>query len=385
VLSAQSGAIWADIQSFLHPRFAVKSMQSTDLFTIGGSMSVNAHGMDQQAGSVGRTVRSFRFMFTDGHIETISREGSPRLFNLIIGGYGMFGVILDVKLDVVDNVVYKSDRKIITYTDFPEVFKTEIEANKDIGLFYGHLSTARSSLLKDMILYTYTEVKDADPESVPVLTDYSMTSLRRFLVNFSKMGRWPMEIKWFGERYIEPRIETCDVHTRNKALGDGERCLVSRNEPMHDSVSYLRNSLKNDTDILQEYYIPRDNFVAFIDDLREIVLRDDANLLNASVRVIHKEDNYLTYASGERFAVVLYLNQKTNDAANKKMEKLTKDIIDVALKNKGTFFLPYQLYYTPEQLKAAYPMIKSFFDAKKVYDPEGLLQSTFYEKYHLKV
>ena len=56
-------------------------------------------------------------------------------------------------------------------------------------------------------------------------------------------------------------------------MKDGEACLVSRNAPMHDSVKYLKNNIKNDTDILQEYFIPRDQFVPFVDGLRQI-LRD---------------------------------------------------------------------------------------------------------------
>jgi hypothetical protein len=44
VLIVQAGATWHDIQTYLHPRFAVKAMQSTDIFTVGGSISVNAHG-----------------------------------------------------------------------------------------------------------------------------------------------------------------------------------------------------------------------------------------------------------------------------------------------------------------------------------------------------
>ena len=53
-MTVQSGATWHDIQNVLHPRFAVKAMQSTDIFTVGGSISVNAHGMDHRAGSVGQ-------------------------------------------------------------------------------------------------------------------------------------------------------------------------------------------------------------------------------------------------------------------------------------------------------------------------------------------
>jgi FAD/FMN-containing dehydrogenase len=47
----------------------------------------------------------------------------------------------------------------------------------------------------------------------------------------------------------------------------------------------------------------------------------------------------------------------------------------------GTFFLPYQLAYTAEQLRRSYPAIKEFLAAKREYDPSGLLSSAFYAKY----
>ena len=61
-----------------------------------------------------------------------------------------------------------------------------------------------------------------------------------------------MEFKWYAEKFIEPRLEACTV-SRGQALASGEACLVTRNDPMHDSVAYLRNNLKRETDILHEY------------------------------------------------------------------------------------------------------------------------------------
>src|SRR5262249_61932413 len=79
-VTVQSGATWHDIQKVLHPRFAVKAMQSTDIFTVGGSISVNAHGMDHHAGSVGGTVRAMRVMMADGSLRDLSRDRDPELF-----------------------------------------------------------------------------------------------------------------------------------------------------------------------------------------------------------------------------------------------------------------------------------------------------------------
>jgi FAD/FMN-containing dehydrogenase len=171
------------------------------------------------------------------------------------------------------------------------------------------------------------------------------------------------------------------VVSRSQAQAGGEACLVSRNEPMHDSVPYLRNALKGETDILQEYFIPRAQFVRFVDGLRGLITEHKANLLNASVRVVHAEDNFLSYAPADAFSIVLYLNQTTDEAGHARMRQLTGAIIDLAAEVGGRFFLPYQLHYTPEQLETAYPEIREFFAAKRRYDPDTLLTNTWHAKY----
>ena len=380
LLTVQSGATWHDIQNYLHPKFAVKAMQSTDIFTVGGSISVNAHGMDHLAGSVGSSIRSMRVMLADGNIVNVSPEENPELFSLVVGGYGLFGVILDVDLEVVNNDIYQTERQVVSYKNFPEIFEREILPDPNLGLFYGHLSTAPGSLLDEMIFYKYTKVDIGDAE-IPPLGEVSSVKLRRFVFNFSKRGDFPMGIKWFLEKNVEPKLESCTVVPRTQAMAEGEACFVSRNEPMHDSVKYTRNSLKKETDILHEYFIPREQFIPFVDGLRQIVQDHDVNLLNASVRVIHPESNFLTYAPGEMYSIVLYINQPTTPEGNEKMGQVTRELINLTTNLNGRFFLPYQLHYTPEQLQRSYPMIGDFFALKKNYDPEGLFMNTFYEKY----
>jgi FAD/FMN-containing dehydrogenase len=373
VLTVQSGATWHDIQKYLHPRFAVKAMQSTDLFTVGGSISVNAHGMDHQAGSVGGTIRSMRVMTADGEIHQVSRTEDLELFRLVVGGYGLFGIILDADLDITENAVYRSGREIVDYTDFPAFFAGRIQGDQSYRLLYAHLSTAPQSFLRETIVYTYQQVP-ADASKIPPLDEVGSVRLRRFVFNFSKMGSLPMRLKWWAEKHIEPRIESCPA-------GDDNGCLVSRNHPMHDSVPYLMNSLAGETDILQEYFIPRDQLVPFVDGLRRIATANRANLLNASIRVVHREDNFLNYAPGDMFAIVLYLNQKTTASGVERMAMLTRELIDLTIASNGRFFLPYQLHYTPAQLRRSYPEIEDFFRAKDRYDPGHLLTNTFYNKY----
>ena len=53
----------------------------------------------------------------------------------------------------------------------------------------------------------------------------------------------------------------------------------------------------------------------------------------------------------------------------------------MAEKAGGTFYLPYQLFYSKKQLARAYPNIDAFFALKMKYDPIGLFSNRFYEKY----
>src|SRR5215471_9120293 len=285
-VTVQPGATWHDIQNVLHPRFAVRAMQSTDIFSVGGSISVNAHGMDHQAGALAKSIKSMKVMLADGTLRTASSTENKELFDLVVGGYGLFGVIVEAELDIADNLVYQTGRRVLDYNEFPALFSGEIEKDKNIGLMYGHLSTAPSSFLKEMLLYTYTKVDGGDFNRQP-LGEVSGVKMRRLTVNLCKQGWVFQELKWLSEKHIEHRMETCTV-TRAQAIGSAEACLVNRNDPMHDSVPYLRNSLPDDTDILHEYFIPRSQFVSFVDGMRKIMTDNKTNLLNASVRVVHQ-------------------------------------------------------------------------------------------------
>lgn len=378
IVTVGAGASWHNIQNVIHPRFAVKAMQSTDIFSVGGSISVNAHGMDHQAGAIRDSIRSLRVMLADGRIETVSRQQNPELFDLVVGGYGLFGIILSAELDVVPNAIYRSERELIATSELPSKL-AKIIADPSIGLMYTHISTAPGSLLDEALIYTYHRTDEAGAERAP-LSEVGSVKFRRLTVNLAKRSNAFRSFKWWAEKNLEHRFEACTV-TRAQAMQDGEACLVSRNDPMHDSVPYLRNALKNDTDILQEYFVPRERLLTFVDGLRSVVRKHDANLLNASVRVVDQEANRLSYAPEPAYSVVLYFNQRTDSDGNARMARLTSDLIDLTHAQGGRFFLPYQLHYSPEQLERAYPEIRDFYAEKRKWDPEGRFSNTWYERY----
>jgi FAD/FMN-containing dehydrogenase len=267
----------------------------------------------------------------------------------------------------------------LDYRDFPNFYEKNIEKNADIGLVFGRLSVSPHSYLRETAVHAYlrTPFSGALPPLEPSVHD----TLDRFIINFSKtggLGRW---VRWTLEKYAEPHLHSCV--TRNQAMNQKGACVVSRNNEMYDNMAYLQNRLR-DTDILQEYFIPYDRMTEFVDLLREVVTRNRANLLNVTIRTVHRDTvTALPYAQQDMFGFVLYFNVKFNDRENQILRKTTVELIDAAEHTGGTYYLPYQLFYSKDQLLRSYPGIDNFFATKKKYDPAGLFSNKFYEKYGL--
>jgi len=379
-MKVQSGASWKEVQSVLDPMdLAVKAMQSINLFSVGGTLSVNAHGIEHQPGQIGPTVRSMRVMLADGTIKKVGPTENRELFSAVLGGYGLSAIILDVDLDIVKNDVYAWKTDYIDYTNFNDFFDENVTNKNDVGLMYARLSIAPGSYLKETAVHRYVEPEF--PAVAKPLGGASKVWLKRLIFNFSKTGDFGRWIRWTAEKNIEPGYHNC--FSRNQVMSgtDEEICVASRNQKMNQSMEYLNTKIK-DTNILNEYFIPKENTVAFIDGLRSITKETKVNLLNVTLRVVTKDDlSALPYAKDDRIAYVLYFNQKLNEKDSKKLEQATIKLIDLATSLGGTYYLPYQLYYSSEQLRAAYPEVDNFFALKRKYDPKELFSNSFYEKY----
>ena len=380
VVNVQTGARWWQVQQALDQQgLSVKSMQSINIFSVGGTLSINAHGIDPDPGPIAPTVRKIRVMLSDGAVLSASPTENEELFRHALGGYGLFGVILDADLGVVDNEMYEREAVYMDYRDFPKYYRDKIEGNDTVGLAFGRLSMAPQTYLRETAVHIYRKTKYQG--ETPAFEPARYNALGRFVINFSKrggVGRW---FRWTVEKYVEPHLHAC--MSRNQAMNGKEACLVTRNQEMYDDMAYLKNRPR-DTDILQEYFVPYDRMPEFVEGLHEVVNRNQANLLNVTIRTVHKDTvTALPYAKEDMFGFVLYLNVGFNEHDNEILRKTTVDLIDVAHRASGTYYLPYQLFYSKEQLRAAYPAVDDFFGTKRKYDSQGLFTNKFYEKYGL--
>jgi len=60
---------------------------------------------------------------------------------------------------------------------------------------------------------------------------------------------------------------------------------------------------------------------------------------------------------------------------------VTRQLVDAAIEQGGTYYLTYQLYPTAEQLERAYPRARQAFERKRFYDPDEIFSNQFYDLY----
>ncbi|HYX51791.1 MAG TPA: FAD-binding oxidoreductase [Ktedonobacteraceae bacterium] len=364
ILTVQSGAIWHHILEYLNPySLSIEAMQSFDLPTVGGTISVNAHGLDRRIGGIAPTIQSLRLMLADGSIQTLSRQENDELFQAVIGGYGLLGIILDAQLTLMDNLAYNEVRTIIKTQDFPSAYKTIVN-DPTYHMFYARLSDAPSSFLQETIIYAYQVVDQALP--LQPLKPENFVRLTRFVFNLALKSNVGREIKWWAEKNIQPLLETYPQ---------------SRNQIMYRSYAYLKNNLHNNTDVLQEYFLPQEQILAFIQGLGDILQRLAVVTRNVEIRSVHNENILLDYAKADWLGVVLYLNFDVTKQDMRKIKEAHSELIELAQSLGGSFYLPYQLSATRAQIDNSYPEFGRFLELKLQYDADLLFTSKFYQKY----
>ncbi len=108
LIKVQTGIRWCDIQQYIDPHsLSVKTMQTYANFTVGGALSVNAHGRYIGGGPVILSVRSIDVVLADGSLAHASRKENSELFFGTIGCYNAIGVIVQAELELADNVAIK--------------------------------------------------------------------------------------------------------------------------------------------------------------------------------------------------------------------------------------------------------------------------------------
>jgi FAD/FMN-containing dehydrogenase len=363
-ITVQAGAQWRQIQERIDPaNLSVKIMQSYANFTVGGSLSVNAHGRYVGLGPIILSVRSLKIVLADGSVVEASPTSNADIFYGVIGGYGGLGVIVEATLDLVDNMKIKRHAQVMPVTEYQRYFFDQVRENKDAIFHNGDLYPPDFETVNAI---TYSATEETLTTSARLIQPRSY-AVERF--GFWVVSEWPLG-KTFRRRVYDP-------------LSQDDQEITWRNyEASRDAAELEPASRDSATYALEEYFIPVERFYSFVPRMREIFKRYRVNVINVSIRHARQDPgSLLAWARTEVFAFVVYYKQGTSAADKDQVGIWTRELIDAALDLGGSYYLPYQLHATEQQFLRAYPRAPEYLTLKRRLDPTNKFRSEFLDKY----
>jgi phospholipase C len=178
---------------------------------------------------------------------------------------------------------------------------------------------------------------------------------------------WGKRLLWRLETKVQPHVGSD---------------ILSRNSAMAMDYEFTRIPATTHSQVIQEYFIPRAKYLDFVKKMRGLIDQHDVNLVYSSTRAVKADvDTALSYAKEDCLSVVICRDQKTTPEDKARMDVFARAAAEAALECGGSFYLCYQLPFTNEQMRRAYPELDAFFETKRRFDPDGLFMNSLFDQY----
>jgi FAD/FMN-containing dehydrogenase len=311
----QAGITWRDLQDVLDPAdLSVRTMQSFANFTVGGAVSVNAHGRYVGHGPVGNTVRALQLVLADGRVVEADLRQNAELFRAAIGGYGAIGVIAEVELDLDPNT--KMERRIepVPLAGYARWFAREVLADPASVM---HNADLTPPAFDEPVAITWRR------------TDKPLTRPRRLV---------PRGQAYTAQRHALWAVTEVPLAGSMRApatalVRRAKPAVAWRNhEASLDTASLEPASRSIATYALDEFFVPPRHLESFVREMAAILRRHRVAAVNVSIR--HSPPDgvaLLPWAPGEVFSLVLFYKQGVDAAAQRAVGAWTRELVEATV------------------------------------------------------
>ncbi|HEY0462101.1 MAG TPA: SAM-dependent methyltransferase [Pyrinomonadaceae bacterium] len=378
LIEVESGIRWNALIEYLVTAQAGKKHQvgirqkqtGADNLSLGGAISANIHGRGLRLKPFIEDVESFRMVDARGEIRNCSRHENAELFRLVIGGYGLFGIVASVCLRLTKRRKLRRVVRIETVENLDALVRARIAERFLYGDFQFAINALSDDFLKKGVFSCYREAADETPV-VAAAHELAADDWKKllYLAHVDKQTAFDL----YAAHYMKTdgQIYFSDTHQLATYLDD-----------YHTPLDSELNATVAGSEMITEVYVPMEKLNAFLSAVREDFRARETDLIYGTIRFIRRDsESFLAWAR-EDFACIVFNLHIAHRA--EKIEKAAGDfrlLIDRALSLGGSFYLTYHRWATKEQVLAAYPQMPEFLELKKKFDSDELFQSDWYGHY----
>jgi len=341
----------------------IQKQTGADSMTLGGSLAVNAHGRGLDLPPLSAQVESFALIGPDGSRRHCSRTENADLFALVIGGYGMFGIVESLTLRLQKRFHVRRRVEVRTSDGLMEALMARRDAGCRFGDFQFALDPDGDDFLHRGVFACYEPTSEGLSDAPRELGE---DGFRRLLMLAHLDKRKAFE--HYAAHYLatDGQIYESDTHQ-----------LMPYPVGYHDAIDARVGGCGSE--MITELSVPRERFAEFLPLLRAELRASGANPIYSTVRIVEPdEDSFLTWAREPLACVILNLHVDHSSAGLAAARRQFRGLIDCALARGGTFYLPYHRWATGEQLRAGHPSIDEFVAEKHARDPSSRFVSDWF-------
>ena len=378
VVRVVAGIIWPDLMSHLyyahqydtHPWGIIQKQTGADRLSIGGALSANVHGRGLHFKPIIQDVEAFTLVNAEGEVLTVNRDENRELFKLVIGGYGLFGVIATVDLKLQRRRKVKRVVDVVDLNDLERRTRRLIKKGYLYGDYQYFIDEKSPNFMEKGVLAAYVPVPDktALPDK-PKKFSKSRWHYFLYLAHTDKTRAFNMYSSYYLS--TDGEIYWSDLHQ------------LSYYNPEYED--YLRKELPNYTPgslMISEVYVPLKKIKPFVRKVQKIAREREPNVIYGTMRMIRKDnESYLAWAKQDYACVIFNLRVDHTENGMEKAKGDFRALIDAALSLGGSYYLTYHRWARKDQVVKAHPKFVKFLKKKKKYDPEERFQSDWYRHY----
>jgi len=374
LVEAEAGITWPDLLEFLRdhqgdagPQWGFRQKQTgADRLTLGGALAADAHGHGLAMKPIVSDVESLILVDAEGNIRRCSRSENPDLFRLVIGGYGLFGVIAHVELRLAPRVKVEKRVEAAQVRDLPALCERRIKEGYTYGDFQFSIDPQSDDFLRQGVLSCWRPVKETTPLTEPKrLTEENLAEL-------------------YYLAHAEPAAATersaaFTLGTTGEVGWSDEHQMGFTLEGYHQALDARLESKEPGTEMLTELDVPRERLPEFLEDVRALMKERGFGPVYGTIRLVEQDDEtFLPYARQRSAAVDISLHVVHSPAGMEQAADRFRRLIDLAHARGGSFSLTYHRFATKQQVEACYPEVRDFLARKKQIDPDERFQSEWY-------
>jgi len=348
------------------PLAIVQKQTGADRMTVAGSVSANAHGRGLRLAPIGAQVEALSIVDARGELVTCSRARDPGLFRLVLGGYGLFGVVATVTLRLARRFRVRRRVELRSTRGLMRAF----DARADAGFRYGDCQLAVDAASDDFlargVFSCYEPVADGTPAGGRRRLSPADWRELLYLAHADKQRAFER----YAEHYLatDGQVYDSDAHQLAEYLDD-----------YHDEIDRRTRARAPGSEMITELYVPPAELEPFLEALRARLRASRADVVYASVRRIERDrDSFLAWAREPWACLVLNLHVEHTPAGLAAARRRFRAAIDTALAHGGSFYLAYHRWATAGQLRRAHPRIDAFLERKLARDPHERFRSDWY-------